>query len=350
MKTKYLTIKDYLSGLIKKGRDGDPLPSESELCSLMSASRITVRRAIDELDKGGMIYRHKGKGFFIRETEKIKVPLQIAIGAASKIPFSEKIISGCMKFANENCLGVHFFSTRWTPREIEKVLSQYDFNGIIGIAPYLKDYITLENLRQRGVPVLIINRIEKNTHYSYVSSDHENTAFRITEYLLKKGHRNIAFFGHSCMVPLSKNFLAGYLKAFQLSGLKPPPSSITDIPETAEEDFFRQAGKYFSRIMKKNKYDSLVISSQRFFTESALPFLNEKGIRIPQDVEIALCDELPAGSIYENCIHEASQPFERLGFLGMEKMVNIIRGTEGKVNTLVPVEIKFKDVNKDCGK
>ncbi|NBH83998.1 GntR family transcriptional regulator [bacterium C-53] len=43
------------------------LPSESELCEKYQVSRITVRRAVDDLVKENMLYRIKGKGCFVRE-------------------------------------------------------------------------------------------------------------------------------------------------------------------------------------------------------------------------------------------------------------------------------------------
>ena len=43
------------------------IPSENMLCEQYQVSRITVRKAIDELVYEGMLYRIKGKGCFVRE-------------------------------------------------------------------------------------------------------------------------------------------------------------------------------------------------------------------------------------------------------------------------------------------
>jgi GntR family transcriptional regulator len=40
------------------------LPSENEMATLQSITRATVRRALDELERDGWIYREKGKGSF----------------------------------------------------------------------------------------------------------------------------------------------------------------------------------------------------------------------------------------------------------------------------------------------
>lgn len=46
-------------------KEDDKLPSERELCEKYDISRATVRKAIEELEKEGYIYKKHGKGTFI---------------------------------------------------------------------------------------------------------------------------------------------------------------------------------------------------------------------------------------------------------------------------------------------
>ena len=48
-------------------RPNQVIPSENELCASYGVSRITVRKAIDELVHEGLLYRIKGKGSFVRD-------------------------------------------------------------------------------------------------------------------------------------------------------------------------------------------------------------------------------------------------------------------------------------------
>ena len=48
-------------------RPNQVIPSENELCASYGVSRITVRKAIDELVHEGLLYRIRGKGSFVRD-------------------------------------------------------------------------------------------------------------------------------------------------------------------------------------------------------------------------------------------------------------------------------------------
>jgi GntR family transcriptional regulator len=48
-----------------KLKQGDLIPSETELCAKYKVSRMTVRQAINNLLIDGYIYRHKGRGTFV---------------------------------------------------------------------------------------------------------------------------------------------------------------------------------------------------------------------------------------------------------------------------------------------
>jgi DNA-binding GntR family transcriptional regulator len=67
MPSKYEKIISTIEKKIKSGiwPTGMLMPTESELCTLFEVSRITVRRALAELEKLGLVERIQGKGSFV---------------------------------------------------------------------------------------------------------------------------------------------------------------------------------------------------------------------------------------------------------------------------------------------
>jgi GntR family transcriptional regulator len=60
----YVTLRSW----VRDGsyRAGERIPTEPELCRLFGVSRITIRKAIDELSREGWLLRQQGRGTFVQ--------------------------------------------------------------------------------------------------------------------------------------------------------------------------------------------------------------------------------------------------------------------------------------------
>ncbi|MEX2542120.1 MAG: GntR family transcriptional regulator [Trueperaceae bacterium] len=65
----YLQLREQLSRAIRTGEllPGSALPSERELSETLALSRMTVRRAFEELVSEGLVEQRQGSGTFVRE-------------------------------------------------------------------------------------------------------------------------------------------------------------------------------------------------------------------------------------------------------------------------------------------
>jgi DNA-binding GntR family transcriptional regulator len=63
----YLRIRDHFASLIERGSlvSGEKLPSERKLKEQFRITRVTVRRALIQLEAEGLIYREKRRGWFV---------------------------------------------------------------------------------------------------------------------------------------------------------------------------------------------------------------------------------------------------------------------------------------------
>ena len=81
-KPLFAQVAQSLNTSIASGgfRPGQQIPTEPELAATYGVSRITVRRAIEELCQHGLLIKRQGKGTFVRESKtarKIAAHLQL---------------------------------------------------------------------------------------------------------------------------------------------------------------------------------------------------------------------------------------------------------------------------------
>ena len=65
-------------------KTGEMIPSEAELCEYYKVSRLTVRRAMDELARQGWIIRRQGVGTFIKNPKNTQI-------SPSRLSFTEQM-------------------------------------------------------------------------------------------------------------------------------------------------------------------------------------------------------------------------------------------------------------------
>ena len=113
---RYYQIYSSLRGRIKSNefRVGDPLPSERQLVLDYGVSRITVVKALDILEKEGLIERQHGRGNFVTQPDKLKEASQ-RVKIAFIVPhildsFIMAILNGVISIAHQNEIYVQVVS------------------------------------------------------------------------------------------------------------------------------------------------------------------------------------------------------------------------------------------------
>lgn len=81
MATKYNEILEYLVLKIENNeyKSGDVLPTERELTTQFNVSRMTVRRALDELIQEGYAFRKSGSGVYVSVDKNIRSANKISV-------------------------------------------------------------------------------------------------------------------------------------------------------------------------------------------------------------------------------------------------------------------------------
>lgn len=201
-KPMYRVVKEYLLNKIKTGElmPDDRIPSEKELMDMFQVSRITVRKAIDELVIEGYLYRLQGIGSFVKKKEEMGQTsnlIGVFLSSASDL-LSIGILKGIEQHISS--LGFHAvvqFADENSSSEREKFKKFLELNvsGFI-VFPHLsmsQNELIKQLLTERRPIVFVDRTVEGLDGYS-VESDNQKGAYDVTKHLIEvHGCKKIAF-------------------------------------------------------------------------------------------------------------------------------------------------------------
>lgn len=200
----YEEIKEYLTRLIYENKDVPNylLPSENQLAVKFSTTRITAKRALNELQDEGYILRRHGKGSFINPSIADLSHVQPNEFVCMLLPnIRSSFIASIVKGAKEYC--ARFGYTLLLMVESENRLNELNLvteivkRGIKGILVFPNSKVNYNKdlllLALKNFPIVFVDRYMDELDVSSVSSIHEEAGRLAVNALLNRGCKRIGF-------------------------------------------------------------------------------------------------------------------------------------------------------------
>jgi len=292
-KPKYIQIRDQLIARIKNGEFRDLIPSDREIAEEFDVSRYTAIKAVQELEKDGVVFREQGKGTFISSpaTQGIEFKKTYKIGivisdlAFVGLPYMNRVLKGVNEKLSIYSYNLVLFGLTGTQDSktfsIEEIVEKRQVDGLLvddNASPN-----TIAFLCQSGFPfVQFGSDVGKLDGYEYsrVVVDTDTAFYQGVEYLYEQGRRNIAFLqGFVSEQPKAYSAHA-FLDALHSFGLK------------EKEDYFCHGryGEESGREMAKKLFSSAtelpdaIITNEDMLALGAMKEARERGISIPEQM------------------------------------------------------------------
>lgn len=214
-------------------KPGKILPSERQLTEQFKVSRITIRRAIAELRREGLVYCIPGKGTFAREAGPRPTSRMLAVLSLFDVyqdHFAGEVFSAMQTEAHR--LGFHLTFGKLdrddhSRQMMERLAKTHGVDGYLVLGGVPDDLLAM--LRRYQLPMVLIDHALRDNTVSAVLSDNLGGADEMTRYLISQGHRRIA---HLTKPVPSISFSlrqAGWEKALKDSGITPSRSWVWDL-------------------------------------------------------------------------------------------------------------------------
>ncbi|HWR14939.1 MAG TPA: GntR family transcriptional regulator [Terriglobales bacterium] len=347
--------KDISSGVYKPGKR---LPSEAELVRRFKASRMTVFRAMRELQALGLVTRRVGSGTYVSLNSNSNSGSHVfglLIPELGQTEIFEAICKGMME-AQE---AMHH-SLLWgnavaheedKERAAEQLCEHYIASKVSGVffAPveyssnrFQANHRIVAALDRARIPVVLLDRcIEpypQRSNYDLVGIDNRRTGYLAAEQLIKAGAKRIAFVAKPNSAPTVDARIAGYREALLLLGEK-QRIDMVNIGDVSD-------AKYIKSVLNKQRPDAFVCAND-LTAGQLMHTLIALGRRIPDDIRIVGIDDVKYSRLLPVPLTTLHQPCRDIGRIAMAVMLDRIANPD-----LPPRDVLLRCelvVRKSCG-
>ena len=329
---KYKQVYSALWREIQSGRlkRGDRLPSEAELERRFGASRITVGRAVRDLQSAGLVERRAGSGSYVTTPRSAAaLSFGLLIPDLGETEIFEPICQGMMAspLAREHALvwgspnggGVSKEERAW------QLCSQYIDRGVSGVffAP-LETVSPKEDVNRRivdaldeaRIPVVLLDRTvvpyPRRGHHDLVGIDNRRAGYVITEHLLRLGARRIAFVAQPVAAATVDAREAGYREALY----------VWDAPvdRTLSRRMDPEEGVEVRKLMASTRPDAIVCANDRTAARLMRTLLR-LDYGVPGDVRLVGIDDVEYASLLPVPLTTLRQPTRQIGDAALTAML-----------------------------
>ena len=365
---KYIAIKNHILQMIQDGKYkiGDKLPSENEIAKEHDVSVITSKKALDELQNDGYIYRIKGSGSFVAEIEKTDNTKDVRM-IAMVLPLGNETGGGMELFygvemiAKKHGYYVSLKNTHYdcqTEREIILGLLKDNIDGIIYYPSYSSENFDLiKKLSMEKYPIVVIDKTIYDIDIDTVLCDNYAGSYKMTKYLLEMGHKNIAFVcedGIDKTSSVRERFL-GYCAAISEADISLDVNLVLcskaacgQEPKKSNRVLF---GEEIVEELEKNKNITAVQAASDADAVELIQQCKKKNIAVPDEVTIVGFDDLDVASYITPQLTTVKQDFKDIGKNAAELLFKRIYDNGRKTEKIIlPASLIVRESSQNTEK
>jgi len=288
-----------------------------------SDTRKKVHKAIQKL---GFVPRQRSRQFRPGRVRNLGIAL-----ANLDNPFFVDVALGAEELAKELDVGVVISNSAYDPiREDQNLdlLVQQRVQGII-ISPVDEKSSRLQALRDRGVPMVFVDRVTNDRDcWSVVVDDFLGGELAL-RYLIGKGHTKIAFVGHPRKSAKVETRWQGARTELKRHGLSESALELIEVESWTVSSGIAAAEVIAQRA--PGDRPSAVFCANDMMALGMLQYLDHAGIKVPHDVAIVGYDDLSWAGVSMVPLTTIRQPRHELGRVAVEMIMELLDEPSKKV-------------------
>lgn len=185
-------------------------------------------------------------------------------------------------------------------------LRHHRVGGIL-MAPMTNDPGFAAFLSRLDIPVVLIDQNVDGANLDFVSSDNTLATTMLTEYLIRMGHRRIAFIGGDPGQWTAALRRKGFRDAMAASNLPVDPA-MEIVADFSGEKAYDQV----VRLLSMPQRPTALVTASNLMALGALQAINDLGFSCPQEISLTGVDDVPWSTVLKPRLTIAAQPVEEL--------------------------------------
>ncbi len=323
----------------------------SEIADLAGVSIATVSRVLHHTHMVSEEARKQVEGaiqtlgYQVRRRPKQSIPKaaieKIVLLFTTDIvnPFFAEVIRGTQEEIELQDQPKHALSIMHLSSNFERLIQaarQMSALGIVLTGAYpFPELIKFQE--ESKIPLIVINYRITGPRISCIIVDFRDAYFRATRHLIDLGHRRIGFVDDTGHSEIGVARLEGYQNALSEAGISYQQELYTSIPADTRINGGFQATSHLLAL-PPNERPTAILAFNDLFALGVMHSVRAHGLRVPEDVSVIGCDDIPMAAYSYPPLTTISQPKYRIGKLAVSTLLKMEQDAPEKMGSFTLME------------
>ncbi|NLX07948.1 MAG: GntR family transcriptional regulator [Phycisphaerae bacterium] len=342
----YASLVETLRDEIHAGRSqpNQLIGSEHEMVRRTGLSRVSVRRAIDQLVDEGLVERRPGKGVFVRDRHVATRLVEIVVPDMTREPWV-RIVRSAQRSGADRGIQIQLHDAHQygdldvTLRVLERLPELAPSGAILGSICHPRFAELIVKLKGQAYPFVLIGESWREIEVPTVSADNRAGGYTVGQELVRRGHRRIGYIG-PMVDPTARRRFEGLRDAVNDGGVAFDRALVGDLVlENPLVSWERAVDQAIRRMMDQPDRPTAILCCTDGAAADACRTLKRMGVAIPSDISVIGYDDEPICRYLDPPLASVRQPVEQMGQAAMEMLIGRMGNPRGAIeHCVLPVE------------
>jgi LacI family transcriptional regulator, galactose operon repressor len=201
---------------------------------------------------------------------------------------------------------------------IDRILATKLAAGLLAVFPGQSSQ-HLTKLHEQGFPIVMIDDQAEPSSIPWVGACNRKGSYAATRYLLRLGHRRIAYIQGPSKFLVSCERYQGYCEALCEAGITLDPTLVM------EGDFMPSGGRgCASKLLTMEERPTAIFAANDLMAYGVLEAAEEYGLQVPDDLSLIGFDDIPLSAHTRPALTSVRQPFYSIGQRAIELLLSLL--------------------------